>query len=335
MSESKKDLTGLFELSEELRESGQEPPLPEGLVFEETPIEKIDDFESLDSYAQAHPSVQAEAIDAGLMDPGVAPTEPHDPIESAEVEVSLGFISPTETTEPQFQHEPEQQTETQPVSLTQKIPTAVHASVPAAFPFTLLIEGPLTAREKEKLLDIIHRENMGIREIDLEPQFQCEKILLPRISEFTGVYIVQQLRETRAKIRFGPSEEIFAAQGTTEDTQPFWNPTSVDQLDIPDRTEPQHPADTIPVTTERTLPGLDRYVAIDTLTASATLQTFAVEAETTSEYQDLVTALQREIKYKARRRGAAAVIHFRIQLTPLTSPSRYRITVMGLAIRGR
>jgi hypothetical protein len=390
MSEPEKDFIGLLELSEELKQAGQEPPAPEGLIFEETPIEQVDHFESLETYAEANPVPEAPPEVAFETTPESSPESNPQPdsdfpittdeaspsmdfatTPSSESEPNLNFLAPVdlnlapenESTTPQdiaqeiaqgmpqtvLQESPTEEiteTRTQPVtqqerlqaqttSATQRIPSAVQAAVPAAFPFSLLIEGQLTPREKDKLLDIIEREAIGIRAIDLEPQLQANKILIPRVSEFTGIYIIQVLRETRAKIKFGPSDEIFAAQGTTEDTQPLWTPPSVPKAVPSDPSQPQHPADAIPVTTERSLPGLEHYTAIDTITASGTLQSFAVEAETTGDYQELLSALQRELKFKARRRGAAGVIHYRIQLTPLTSPSRYRLTVMGLAIRPR
>jgi hypothetical protein len=397
MSEPQKDLTGLLELSEELKESGQEPSVPEGLIFEDTPIDQIDQFESLETYAEANPMSEASSEPASTFTEESSAThspeaDPNFPVDTDHPASSLDFLStpsqqststseefasfdttptqenpaPEEThPDPVFEPTPEPTSEPTPHSAIdstevtqeeitrtepqvistpepprtpakvtpQKIPNAVQAAIPAAFPFSLLIEGPLTPREKEKLLDIIQRENLGIREIDLEPQFEAQKILLPRISEFAGVYIIQKLREVRAKIKFGPSDEIFAAQGTTEDTQPLWTPNADAKDKPPQEPETEHPADAIPVTTERSLPGLEPYFAIDTITASGTLQTFAVEAESTGEYQDLLTALQRELKYKARRRGAKGLIHFRIQLNPLTSPSRYRLTVTGLAIK--
>ncbi len=334
MTETKKDLTGLFDLAAELKESGQEPPAPEGLVFEETPIDQVDSFDSLESMGQTAEPESPMGLDF------LNPPEPTD-TQNTESEFTppatqdnpdeIGITAP-QVIMPAFTTP---QAPTLETERPQKIPTAINAAIPAAFPFTLLIEGPLTSREKEKLVDIINREKMGIREIDLEPQLEGGKVLIPRISEFAGIYLIQQLRETRAKITFGPTDEVFAAQGTTDETQPHFTSQDPTESKTPHPVETQHPADSLPVTTERFLPGLEQYTAIDTLIASGTLQTFALETDATTEYQDLLTSLQRELKFKARRRGATGIIHFKIQLTPLTSPSCYRVTVMGLAIKPR
>jgi len=55
MSEEKKDLTSIIVYSKKLQDSGEAPPVPEGSMMEEIPIEKINDFESLDDYAKANP----------------------------------------------------------------------------------------------------------------------------------------------------------------------------------------------------------------------------------------------------------------------------------------
>src|SRR5437764_1503439 len=73
--------------------------------------------------------------------------------------------------------------------------------VPTSFPFSLMIEGTLRPEEREKLIDLISREKFGIREVDLEPQLESGRILIPRISEYAGVLLVQALRNTQARLR--------------------------------------------------------------------------------------------------------------------------------------
>lgn len=204
-------------------------------------------------------------------------------------------------------------------------------NVPASFPFSLLITGHLLPEEKEKLLDLITRENMGIREIDLEPQFQGGRILIPRISEFAAVMIVQALRGIRAQIKMGPSDQIFATTDTRDETSASSNSENVSVRYISDL---EHPAENLPITSENHLQN-QPFDLIDMVSASAALRSDSIEAESTTEYQQIVEALQREIKYKAFRKGAIAIINFKIQLTMLTSPTHYRVTVLGTAVGKR
>ena len=204
-------------------------------------------------------------------------------------------------------------------------------AVPASFPFSLLISGPLRPEEKARLLDIVTRENMGFREIDLEPQLAAGRVLIPRISEYAGVLLVQALRGCRAQIRLGPSDSIFSTADTRAETED--SSSSLEEQSFSVSSEVSHPAEAIPVTTEEKLPHFPRYALVDTLTASAALRSNVVEAETSSEYQEIIEALQRELKYKAYRRGATGIVNFKIELQLLSSPTHYRILALGTAIK--
>ena len=57
--ENKKDLTGILEYSQKMKDTGQAIPVPEGSLMEEAPIEKIDDFESLDDYAKHNDAAES------------------------------------------------------------------------------------------------------------------------------------------------------------------------------------------------------------------------------------------------------------------------------------
>lgn len=208
--------------------------------------------------------------------------------------------------------------------------TVAQTSIPAAFPFSLLIEGQLSVHEREKLLDLLSRENMGIREVDLEPQLESGRILIPRISEYAGVLLVQALRGTSAELKLGPSDSIFSTSDTQEENDssglaaPSLQYCSADSL---------HPAESLPVTTETELPGFSQAIVIDVVVATAALRTELVEAERSTEYQELLEALHRELKYKAYRKGAQGIVNYHWTLTPLSLPTHYRLTVSGTAVK--
>jgi hypothetical protein len=204
-------------------------------------------------------------------------------------------------------------------------------AVPAGFPFSLLITGELAPEEKERITDILSRENMGIRELDLEPQFEAGKVLIPRISEYAGILLVSALRSTRAKMRLGPSDSIYATADTQDSLE--------EDLESPEHeidayaTDAWHPAVEVRITTEENLPGKVHHALVDVVTASAALKTLVVQAENSPEYQTLLEALQRELKYKAFRKGATAIVNFSVSLTQLHMPMHYRVMVTGSAIK--
>jgi len=208
--------------------------------------------------------------------------------------------------------------------------------VEASFPFSLLIEGELTPSEKDKLSELLTREGMGIRELDLDPQLEAGRILIPRISEYAGVLIVQSLRTSRARMRLGPADSIFqsrdAERSADSDDDLVTGHPQMDRVSV-HLANHGHPAERLVVTTDDTLPEGGAIRVLDAISASAHLRTGAIEAETSEEYQAVLEALQREIKYKAYRKGADAVVGFSVTLTPLSDPSRYRLTALGSAIK--
>jgi uncharacterized protein YbjQ (UPF0145 family) len=397
MTDDKKDLTGIIQHSKEMQEAGKAPPLPEGAIMEEVPIEEINDFESLEDYAAANPasvtSTPSEETDESSPSQESPPAEigqfdfpvtdsdssssppsefetspsqeafPQSDLNEASIGLPSEFensILPPSSSDlgedigdldgppplsssplaslpiPASSAPPVEKSPNSTMENVKKYSDAVTTSktpVQAAFPFSLLIHGRLLPEEKERLLDLISRENMGIREIDLEPQFTSGRILLPRLSEFAGIMIIQALRGTRAQIKLGPSDTIFSTPDTRTDSEETLS--SVEDHSTSYSSEITHPAENLPITSENQVPGISELTLIDMVTASASLRSNVVEAERSTEYQEIIEALQREIKYKAYRKGAAAVINFKIQQTTVSSPTHYKILAMGTAVRER
>lgn len=205
--------------------------------------------------------------------------------------------------------------------------------VAAADPYSLLILGFFEDHEKEKLLSILSSENFGIREVDLEPQFAAGKILIPRISEFAGIVLVQALRDAQVRMRLGPSDEIFATQDTlTQDEEKIIYTSEITHSTV--YSPAQHSAASeIPVTPSHGIAEIPHPIVIDAVSASGILNTPAVEATRTTEYLELIESLQDELRFKAFHRGAAAVVSFTVSLTHLRESSKYRILALGTAIR--
>jgi hypothetical protein len=209
--------------------------------------------------------------------------------------------------------------------------------VPAAFPFSLLIEGPLTPEEKEKLLDVLSRENIGIREVDLEPQFESNRVLLPRISEYAGILLVQALRGTRARMRLGPSDSIFSAHDSELTRDPLEPGARLPEPEhsMVSETDTDHPAEQVAITPDSKLPQLSEFDVIDTILASALVESTLVEATQSPKYSEILEDLKRELKYRAYRKGAVGIIHFKTELQQLSLATQYRLTLSGAAIRPR
>ncbi len=306
MSE-KKDLTGIFDLP---------------LTPEMTPEQTLDEAPAPTPEPAQESSLSFEDLSLGTPAPGFSPN-----------------------TLPDFLNNETLNSETPPTSepltavkeFSERMSTGI-AAVPAAFPFSLSIEGALKPDEKDKLLEILSRENMGIREVDLEPQFAAGRILIPRISEFAGVILVQALRGIQAKMRLAPSDEVFSTEDTRENaSDPWLSGTTPAHAPVQQNhyaaESPHHPAEDLPVTTGASIPGIHEPSVIDAMIATTLIPARLAETNRSSELHEVIDALKRELKYKAYRKGAVGLIGFQIQLTPLAYQAHYRLQASATAIK--
>lgn len=324
-SKDLKDLTDLLKLAPESSEPSEGDSASE-FALTESPPEQIQEFEGLD---------ELPAFDPAPVEDGSMTSEPasFETANESDFELSPAEPSPLPPAPPTGE-------------VIEKIKNFSEQVLPgkaaatAAFPFSVLVSGTLEENEKARLLDLISRENMGLREVDLEPQLAAGRVLIPRVSEFAAVLIAQALRSARAEIRVGPSDEVFATDDTRE--QPRSDDSSVQSAvrSHGDHASPQsgaHPAEALRVTSASELPssgtaGKIVHQVLDVVTASAAIDPTVVE-QSSPEYDAILEGLQRELKYKAYRKGANAILNLSIALVPLSAPMRYRLTVSGSAVR--
>jgi len=197
--------------------------------------------------------------------------------------------------------------------------------VNAVRPFHLWIEGQLRPNEKERLLDLLARENFGIREVELDLQLEAGKILLPRISEFAAVLVAQTLREASVTLTLNPSDSVGTAPTTSGAPVP---------LTVHDSTH-SHPAEELPVTTEDQFPGRESASPIDLLVATGLIHEAEWRAENSDAFAKMVESLKRELRYKAHLKKADGLVKFQAQVlnSPFISERDCRIQVSALAVR--
>ncbi|MBL7716545.1 MAG: hypothetical protein JNL01_13855 [Bdellovibrionales bacterium] len=214
----------------------------------------------------------------------------------------------------------------------------------ANLPFTVLIEGKLEDDERARLVDIVNREKLGVTELDLEPQFAANRVLIPRVSEYAAILIVSALRSMKGRMRISPSEvmdQVMGKKSEKETDAPV--PQTSGGVEIHPmlsmvtgaggKDESIHPAEIIPVTSAEALPGFGAYHVVDAVTATASVRIPHGRIEFSPEYRDLSEKLKVELQFKAYRKGANGIIHFSIQIVPLTDPTVFRLLAAGSAIR--
>ena len=198
----------------------------------------IENFESLQDFAKSNPSATP------FSQPGI------------EESVESSAQEPTQdpAPEPVFEEPPPVSTdiaEPAPAPLMDKVkefseqlPVGKPA-VAAAYPFSLMITGKLTSTEKEKLKEVLSREQMGFQETDLEPQLNGDKVLIPRISEYAGIVLVQALRGAQAELTLGPSDQVFSTQDTISEARLASAPSPQSTAAEMSNDDP-HPAESLP-----------------------------------------------------------------------------------------
>lgn len=193
--------------------------------------------------------------------------------------------------------------------------------------FSVRIEGPLTATEKETLISLLAKEQMDIREFDLEPQLEAGRILLPGLTEYAAILITQKMRGTSAFISCLPeSQSIQTLSSEPQNDKPKFKSEIHADLEA-------HPARSIILTNLSTLPGFESAKVIDLVTATAVLETTATTAESTDQYAELLARLQDELRFKSYHRGAKAVLGVSVQLKQLDRPWIYQMIIMGSAVK--
>ncbi|MEN9724013.1 MAG: hypothetical protein RJB38_1999 [Pseudomonadota bacterium] len=284
-------------------------------------------FESLAS--EPTPALASENLGGDFFHPepsALAPAGEHplegEPMASSATEESQDFGSAPEAPSP---------------SVLRSLHTKPSASVSSSRPFHLWITGELKPYEKERLIELLEREDFGVRTVDLEIQFEAKKVLLPRISEFAAVLVTQALRGASVELSLLPSdaspspslEDSADATNTSGLATPWKNETTVSNaLD-------QHPAHLLPLTPHSAIPGQESALPLDLLFATALLREPEWKAETSDAFAELVESLKQELRFKAHIRGADALVQFEAQVlsNPWISDRECRIQAKALAVK--
>lgn len=201
----------------------------------------------------------------------------------------------------------------------------------ASTPYSLLIEGFLKVHEREILMQILARENLGIREVELEPQFEAGKILIPRVSEYVGVVLVQALRNASVRMRLGPSERIYTSTHADDEDALIYHPAADSEVMISEAGE--HPADRILLSPDAEVKGRNILEALDTLHSSMNLKASQMATAHSPKFQEAMETLKRQLKFQAHHRGANALLSFKYELHEIEGQAVYKLVVQAQAVR--
>ncbi|MBC7396492.1 MAG: hypothetical protein H7333_03535 [Bdellovibrionales bacterium] len=337
----KKDLTGIFELA-----SLSPPPVTAEdedpfAVNEMQAIEQVDVFASIDSLGMIdHAPVEEDSI----------PAEDISPVEEA---ADLFPVSPEENPGNALADlEATRQINSLPPEFTSQTIAAVndftlpemtysaHAPLDAAppldyldglkhysqrtqefafepgikAPFHLSLQGTFDPYSRDRLLLFINENPIGINSSDLDLQLKSGRVLFPRISEFAGIKLIQDLRDSGLLFKLTPSSR-------DEDEAVQAAPPLV--FSYESGTEDAVTSD-IPVLPEA---GFDPklWKVIDSMQMMQYLRAEILEVEKSELFQNLIDRMLEALKRKAKLKGADALNGLTHEVKALRLPSQYQV----------
>ena len=307
--ESKKDLTGLTMLPDhpvsDKSDDSSAIPAP---AF--TDSEKVDAFESIEELGMIDHPIEEETE--------ITP-EPETALDhSPELEQA-----PVQASEPPFEPLIESPVLTEIRTYAENAQESISENR-IFYPFHLRIHGLFGPFERDKLLRFITENPIGVSSADLDLQIQSGKVFFPRISEFSGIKLIQELRDSGLDFSLAPSdqEEIPSTRPDRGVQFRYKEPSSLPEpstADIP----------ILPTGSELT----KKFEEFDSIQSIQFLKTEMVEAEKSVLFQEAVQRMIESMKHKARLRGAHAVTGLEQKITPLRLPSQYQVTLQMTLLR--
>lgn len=192
------------------------------------------------------------------------------------------------------------------------------------YPFHLRIHGHCGPFERDKLFLFLSENPIGLSTADLDLQIQAGKIFFPRISEFSAVKLIQELRDSGLSFQLHPSDQDEAVV-TRESPQTF-------HYQNPSFQESGSPDQEIPILNENSKPDAP-YQELEEVSVTQFVRTDLIEVENSAIIQEVIERMTEALKQKARLKGGNALMYLKKEITPLRLPSQYQISLKANVIR--
>lgn len=192
-----------------------------------------------------------------------------------------------------------------------------------AVPFRLLISGEFDPFARDKLLLFITENPIGISSSDLDFQINAGRVLIPQISEYAGIRLIQELRETGLHFKL-TSVELDTDEAVPEaETQRYqWNAASESKALVPEV-----------VILDSEAINSSIHQIIDSLQTVQFIRAEVIELEKSDMFQELLNRMLTHLKVKAARRGAIALTHVKHTVRPLSAASQYEVHLTASLVK--
>jgi hypothetical protein len=329
----KKDMTAIFELPQADLPSPEENAdpfavnvMPEG--------EHVDTFESIDQIGMMdHVSPEPTIADPVAVDEPVVTDDPFSvsdlPAETMPVETH-----PTENPFSDFTNDfaaPVSETPPAPFDAIEEIKQysentrGTHQDLPIHHPFHLMLHGQFGPFERDKLLLFITENQFGIGSSDLDLQIKSGRVLFPRISEYAGIRLIQELRDSGLQFSLKPSSR--------DGDEPIDHAAPLkfqfDLASVPKTASLQIAL----LADDSTL--LSQYDELELVQGHQFIKAEMIEVERSDLFQEVIERMTEALKQKVRSKGGQAMTRLNHKITSLRLPSQYQISVSATALRKR
>ncbi|MBU6153187.1 MAG: hypothetical protein KGP28_02690 [Bdellovibrionales bacterium] len=324
------------------------------------PIEQIDDFASLDQIGMMDHPVVEEQVEPELSlqpdpsdpfqnlttdTPGDTPSFPEstEPPLSADPFSSVDETPPFDASlsgEPLFLKEMTEAPETfdaAPVAVFSEPPvppkpvlddlkTYAESKKEAVFDpgtrneFHLMISGDFDPYSRDKLLLFLTENSIGITSSELDFQIKSRRVLMPRVSEFSGIKLIQDLRDSGLSFILKKSEEasLIADDGNSKSYH-FEVRQTQKPLEVPILPSGEVKA--------------EEYRVLDSIRMVQFLRAEILEVEQSDLFQELLDRMTEALRKRAKLKGANALTHLSHKITPLRLPSQYQIEMSASLLK--
>ena len=337
----KKDLTGIMELPQLDPTQADGTPVEEDpfAVNELQPIEAIDAFESIDQIGMMdHEPSPEEQVDQ--VPPSEDPFQELSSLDQAPPEPTLDFSTESvmDALPPMdfLSESPVAEFPTSEPTLTEKkldtlneLRAYSERAKEAAFepgvrnPFHLMIAGNFDLYSRDKLLLFITENEIGINSSDLDFQITSGRVLFPRISEFSGIKLIQDLRDS------GLSFKLKASDRDQDETIPEDTSIRFQYKEESRRSENQQKLPILPYSASIN----SEYQVIDSIQMVHYLRAEILEVEKSDLFQELLDRMTEALRRRAVLKGAHAITSLQHKITPLRLPSQYQLELTASLLK--
>lgn len=191
------------------------------------------------------------------------------------------------------------------------------------YPFHLKINGSFGPYERDKLLIFITENPIGLSSGDLDLQITSGRVLLPRISEYAAIKLVQELRDSGLEFKLHPSERE-SDETTSSSASLSYRYEAQNSVKISSLKE-------IPILTQAHSP--QTFQELDEVSIVQYVRTEVLEVESSPMIQEVIERMTEALKQKARLKGGNALLGLKQEILPLRLPSQYQISLKASVVK--